>query len=249
MNVALFGGTFDPIHRGHLAVAKAAQHDYGLKQILFIPSGAPPHKHDPALTPFIHRYAMVALAISGQAGMTPSLVESPHELGNRPAYSIDTVRRIRATLKATDRLFFIIGIDAFLDIAKWHQPEAVLRETEFIVASRPGYSLGDLGDALPESLRPPEPVRRALRNQAAKGEIVLPGITIHLLPEVTEHVSATHVRKAAARSGSQLRSLVGPAVADYIHKTGLYRNTVQTGHDSATPKVLQMTPRRRQKTI
>ena len=152
MNVALFGGTFDPIHRGHLAVAKAAQREYGIKQVLFVPSGAPPHKSGQTLTPFIHRYAMVAMATAGEEGLVASLLESPEALGDNPAYSIDTVRRVRAGLKRNDRLFFIIGIDAFLDLAKWREPVALLRETEFIVASRPGYSLGDIGDALPAGL-------------------------------------------------------------------------------------------------
>ena len=127
MNVALFGGTFDPIHRGHLAVAKAAQREYGIKQVLFVPSATPPHKHP--LTPYIHRYAMVALQVAGQKGMMPSLLESPEQLGeNAMAYSIETVRRVRAELKRNDRLFFIIGIDAFLDLAKWREPVALLRE-------------------------------------------------------------------------------------------------------------------------
>jgi len=245
MNVALFGGTFDPIHRGHLAVAKAAQREYGIKQVLFVPSATPPHKHP--LTPYIHRYAMVALQVAGQKGMLPSLLESPEQLGeNAMAYSIDTVRRIRAELKRNDRLFFIIGIDAFLDLAKWRDPVALLHEAEFIVASRPGYSLGDIGDALPESLRPPEPVRRVLRNQAAKGEVVLPGSTIHLLPDVSERVSATQIRNAAAKGGSHLEKLVGPAVADYIRKTGLYRSEVEIKPEKRGKVVPMALPKRQQ---
>ena len=248
MNVALFGGTFDPIHRGHLAVAKAAQREYGIKQVLFVPSGAPPHKSGQTLAPFVHRYAMVAMATAGQEGLLASLLESPDALGeNHAAYSIDTVRRVRAGLKPNDRLFFIIGIDAFLDLAKWREPVALLREAEFIVASRPGYSLGDIGDALPASLRPPEAVRRVLRRQAAKGEVVLPGITIHLLPDVSERVSATQIRNAAGKKGGNLQKLVGPAVADYIRKTGLYRGAVDATAEKTHAKVVPMAlPKRQQ---
>lgn len=250
MNVALFGGTFDPIHRGHLAVARAAQKEYGIKQVLFVPSGAPPHKRGQVLTPYIHRYTMVSLAVAVETGMTPSLLESPQQLGeNQPAYSIDTVRRVRAELKPNDRLFFIIGIDAFLDLAKWREPAALLHESEFIIASRPGYSLGDIGDALPESLRPPDVVRRLMRRQAAKGEVVLPGIAIHLLPDVSERVSATQIRSAAHKGGAQLAKLVGPTVADYIRKTGLYRNKIEATAGKAHPKVIPMRAPKRSKSV
>jgi len=247
MNVALFGGTFDPIHRGHLAVAKAAQQEYGIKQVLFVPSSSPPHKRGQTLTPFIHRYAMVSLALSGEEGLIPSLLESPEQLGEGgAAYSIDTVRRARTELKRSDRLFFIIGIDAFLDLPKWREPVPLLREVEFIVASRPGYSLGDIGDALPESLRPPEPVRRVLRKQAAKGQVVLPGITIHLLPDVSERVSATQIRNAAARRGGHLEKLVGAPVAEYIRKTGLYRSGVEAKSEKRDKVVPIALPKRQQ---
>jgi nicotinic acid mononucleotide adenylyltransferase len=123
---------------------------------------------------------------------------------------------------------------------------ALLHEAEFIVASRPGYSLGDIGDALPESLRPPEPVRRVLRNQAAKGEVVLPGSTIHLLPDVSERVSATQIRNAAAKGGSHLEKLVGPAVADYIRKTGLYRSEVEIKPEKRGKVVPMALPKRQQ---
>jgi nicotinate-nucleotide adenylyltransferase len=224
MNVGLLGGTFDPIHRGHLAVARAAQQRFDLGRILFVPAGAPPHKLKQPLTPYVHRYAMVALAIQGEKAFTPSDIESYERLDRKPSYSIDTVRRLKKELKKTDRLFFIIGIDAFNDIATWRQPEELLRETDFIVVSRPGYSLADIGAALPKTLRPDPKVTKALKQQPAIGEIVLKGATLHLLPDVHEKISATQIR-AAARSGRKLETLVGPAVAEYIRKTGLYKNS------------------------
>jgi nicotinate-nucleotide adenylyltransferase len=223
MNLALFGGTFDPVHRGHLAVAKAAQARFGLRQVLFVPACVPPFKQHQPVTPFSDRYAMLAVATQGETGFLPSLLEAPdsgHE--NRPSYTIDTVRRFKRTLKKADRLFFLIGIDAFLEIASWREPEALLREVEFIVASRPGFSLGDLARALPEGIRPNAEVARALKKRPATGDIILAGAAIHLLEGVAEKVSATQVRAAAAR-GRGLAKLVGPAVAEYITKMHLYR--------------------------
>jgi nicotinate-nucleotide adenylyltransferase len=222
MNVGLLGGTFDPIHRGHLAVARAAQQRFDLGRILFVPAGAPPHKLRQPITPYAHRYAMVALATSGDKAFVPSDIESYEQLDGKPSYSIDTVRRVKKQLKKSDRLFFIIGIDAFDDIANWRAPEDLLKETDFIIVSRPGYSLADIRASLPESLRPDARVSKALKNQPASGDIVLKGATLHLLPDVHQKISATQIR-AAARTGRKLDALVGPAVAEYIRKTGLYK--------------------------
>jgi nicotinate-nucleotide adenylyltransferase len=213
MKLALFGGTFDPIHRGHLAVARVAQRRYGLQQVLFVPSGLPPHKPGSSLTPFHDRYAMVALATAGEDGFFPSRLEDPeliaadlaatgHTTHLAVTYSIDTVRRLKRMLEPSDRLFFLIGIDAFLDIAKWREPDVLLREAEFLVANRPGFSLPDMLEALPEG------VRATAR--------------LHLLTSVQSPISATQIR-SAARRGRDVEHLVGPAVADYIRKARLYR--------------------------
>lgn len=227
MNVALFGGTFDPVHLGHIAVARAAQQRYELGRVYLVPADIPPHKQRQPLTPYHHRYAMLALATEGEKDLIPSLLEAPDQEG-RPHYganySIDTVRRFRSTLKKTDRLFFLIGMDAFLDIAKWRDPEALLRECEFIVVSRPGFSLADVAGALPESMRPAGDVLKPFQKTAAWGDIVLGGAVIHLLEGVEEKVSATQIRQAAADSRG-LNRWVAPAVADYIKKMGLYHGS------------------------
>jgi len=137
-------------------------------------------------------------------------------------YSIDTVRRLKQTLKKSDRLFFLIGIDAFLDIAKWREAHALLEECEFIIASRPGYSLRDVAESLPDGLRPSATVTRPFHKQPAKGDLVLPGVTLHLLDDVNQSVSATAIRGAAAQS-KPLTRWVDPRVADYIRKQNLYR--------------------------
>ncbi len=225
MNIGLFGGTFDPIHNGHLAVARAAAERCKLGKVLFVPSDVPPHKREQPVTEFIHRYAMVTLALQGEKGFFPSLLEAPQEKyptgENRIHYSIDTVQRIKASLPSSDKLFFITGIDAFKEITTWREPEALLRECEFIVVSRPGYYLADVLDALPASLRPKTVVRRALHGAAPVSTLKLRGIALHLLEGVRVPAAATQMR-AAVRSGRRLEKLVNPAVAEYIKKMKLY---------------------------
>jgi nicotinate-nucleotide adenylyltransferase len=229
MNIGLFGGTFDPIHRGHVALARAALERHSLNRIYLVPSGVPPHKQRQPLSPFFHRYAMVALATAEDRRLLPSLLEAPEEPTSaakkdraKPNYTIDTVRRLKGSLKSSDTLFVLAGIDAFADIAKWRQAEALFKEVEFIVASRPGYSLADVANALPESLRPRPEVTRPFQKQAASGDLVLKGATIHLLDEVHQPVSATAIRGAAA-AGKPLGRFVDAAVAEYIKKIGLYK--------------------------
>jgi nicotinate-nucleotide adenylyltransferase len=234
MNIGLFGGSFDPIHRGHLALAQAAAIRYSLRQVLFVPANVPPHKQKQPLTAFIHRYAMVALGTQDEREFVPSLLEAPEAAELRSAggpgaavttranYSIDTVRRLKQTLKKSDRLFFLIGIDAFRDVAKWREARALLAECDFIVASRPGYSLRDVAESLPEDLRPPAAVTRPFQKQPAKGDLVLRGVTLHLLEGINQSVSATVIRAAAAQ-GKPLGRWLDPRVADYVRKHGLYR--------------------------
>jgi len=219
MNIGFFGGSFDPIHRGHLALAQAAASRHSLRQVLFVPANVPPHKQKQPLTAFIHRYAMVALATQDERGFVPSLLESASVGAN---YSIDSVRRLKQTLKKSDRLFFLIGIDAFRDVAQWHEARSLLAECDFIVASRPGFSLRDVAESLPEDLRPPAAVTRPFHKQPAKGDLVLPGVTLHLLEGVNQNISATAIRAAAAQ-GKPLTRWLDPRVADYIKKHGLYR--------------------------
>jgi nicotinate-nucleotide adenylyltransferase len=245
MNIGLFGGTFDPIHRGHIALAQAAGEQCGLKQVLFVPANVPPHKQNQPLASFFDRYAMVVLATAHEKTFLPSALEAPgvtgaaaapgkgarhknHDAPSDANYSIDTVRRFKKALRKSDRLFFLIGIDAFRDIAKWREPEALFRECEFIVASRPGYSLADVANALPEKLRPAPEVTKPFQKQAATGDLVLPGVMVHLLQGVNQDVSATAIREAASK-GKSLARYVDPGVAEYIKKMGLYKSHAGTG--------------------
>jgi nicotinate-nucleotide adenylyltransferase len=231
MNIGLFGGTFDPIHLGHTALARGAAESFDLGRVYFVPSNLPPHKAEPAAS-FVHRYAMVSLATRDENLFVPSLLEAPGETtpvpskkkdsAPRPNYTIDTVRRLKSTLKKADRLFLLIGIDAFKDIAKWYQAEELFGECEFVVASRPGYSLADIANFLPSIFRPHASVTKPFVNHPAKGELRLPGVTIRLLDKLNEPVSASAIRQARA-ARKPLTKFLDPAVADYIKKEGLYQ--------------------------
>jgi nicotinate-nucleotide adenylyltransferase len=235
MNIGLLGGTFDPIHHGHTALARAAKERFELGRIHFVPANVPPHKQSRAVTPYFHRYAMVVLATMGEKAFVPSVLEAPGVATGAPGaknragkevvsganYSIDTVKRLKESLKKSDRLFFLIGIDAFSEIAHWHQAEALFRECEFIVASRLGYSLADVANALPEKIRPPHSVSQPFAKQPAAGDLVLSGATIHLLENVHQAVSATAIREAVVAK-KPLRRFVDAAVEEYIKKEGLY---------------------------
>jgi nicotinate-nucleotide adenylyltransferase len=235
MNLGFFGGTFDPIHLGHLSLAQAARESFNLGRVYFVPTGVPPHKQEQQIASYFDRYAMVVLATTNEKEFIPSLLEAPGAVpaplgGEGPKsghgmpganYTIETVRRFKQNMKKADRLFLLVGIDAFRDVSSWHEADALFRECEFIVASRPGFSLADVAAALPETIRPSDAVTKPFEKQPAKGDIVLPGATVHLLESVHQPVSATAIREAVAAKRS-LTKWVDPAVAEYIKKKGLY---------------------------
>lgn len=214
-SVALFGGTFDPIHLGHLTVAQAAQRRFHLDAVYFIPSARPPHKTKQALTAFAHRYAMVALACADHAGYFPSLAEAPPDGGGTHAfYSIDTVRRFRREFP-DDHLYFILGADSFLEIPTWRSYESLLDACDFVIASRPGFKL----DAL-RLVIPPDKLSRMPARDAHT--IALRKSAVHLLTTVHSHISSTEIRRRAGH-GQPLNGLVPPRVEDYILRQALYR--------------------------
>ena len=214
-SVALFGGTFDPIHVGHIAVAQAAQRRFHLDAIYFIPSARPPHKTTLSLTPFAHRYAMVALVCANHPGFIPSLAEAEMDGATpRVYYTIDTVRRFRRE-HPDDHLYFIVGADQFLELPTWKNYEALLDCSDFIIASRPGFKL----DAL-RLVIPPEKLGRPGEPNPQK--IVLRKSTIHLLTTVSSHVSSTEIRGRLEKQKS-IRGLVPERVEEYIQGQALYQ--------------------------
>lgn len=208
LRIGLLGGTFDPIHNGHLAVARAARRRFRLDRVYFVPCGRPPHKDRPGLTDYLHRFTLVALACAGEPRFVASLLEAGPDLrGRRRSYSIETVRRLRRRSGPRVRIYFLLGVDAFLYLQTWRHFRQLVRLCDFIVAARPGFDWRRAGR-----------VRAAVR--AARGRV---RPSVFYLSEVRAAVSATALRRAARR-GRRLRGHVPPLVADYIEKAGLYQS-------------------------
>ena len=213
--IALYGGSYDPIHVGHLAVAQAAQRRFHLDAIYFIPSSRPPHKTKRELAPFIHRYAMVALACAEHHGFIASLAEAGADGASAHVfYSIDTVRKFRRE-HPHDQLYFILGADSFLEIPTWKNYEALLESCDFIIAHRPGFR--------PEPLRlviPPELLGRIPSHDPHT--IMLRKSRIHFLSTVSSHVSSTEIRERR-KHGQAIHGLVPARVEEYILEQALYQ--------------------------
>lgn len=213
--LGLFGGTFDPVHLGHLTAAAEVRRQTRLDRILFIPSYLPPHKARGAAAPAADRLRMVELACRRRAGFEASSLEV--EARGR-SYSILTLRKIKA-LAPRARLFFILGVDAFLEIGTWREHERVLEECWFIVTGRPGFDLerarGVLGGRLRDDIGP-------LVSAASLSGGAPPPTRVVLLSIRARDVSSTAVR-AKVRRGEAIDGLVPPAVAAYIREHRLYR--------------------------
>ena len=228
--IALFGGSFDPIHTGHLNVARAADRRFNFDEIHFIPASRPPHKLKQHLAPFPHRFAMVSLACADHPHFVPSLAEAGEDFaGNQLHYSVDSVRYFRHSYHGQgDRIFFMIGADAFLDIPMWKEYEVLLGLCDFIVANRPGIRMEALRLVIPPGLmaRTHKPgIPNGKRDDEANPSPVVAHLektTVYLLENVASDVSATDIRKKAQR-GQSIHGLVSARVEEYILKQGLYR--------------------------
>jgi nicotinate-nucleotide adenylyltransferase len=218
--IALFGGTFDPIHVGHIAVARATARRYHLDRILFIPAGCPPHKKNSVHACFTDRYAMVSLACAGQPRFVASLAESgPDHAGHKLFYSVDTVRFFKRMLQGSaTQIYFLMGADSFLHIPMWKNYETLLGLCDFIVASRPGFDIAALRMVIPARLIAAPDAGKTSTARA----IHLRRSTVHVLDTVSSDVSAKKVRKLLG-DGQSIRGLVPPRVEDYITKQALYR--------------------------
>jgi nicotinate-nucleotide adenylyltransferase len=221
--IALFGGSFDPIHNGHLAVARAADRRFNFDEIHFIPASRPPHKLKQHLAPFPHRFAMVSLACAEHPHFVPSLAEAGNDFaGNQLHYSVETVRHFRHAYHG-DRIFFMIGADAFLDIPMWKEYETLLGLCDFIIANRPGIRPEALKLVIPPDLMAPANTKRETESVLPSQLIVhLRKTSIYLLENVASDISATETRKRAHR-GQSIHGLVSSRVEEYILKQRLYR--------------------------
>jgi nicotinate-nucleotide adenylyltransferase len=216
--LGILGGTFNPVHQGHLRLAESFRERLGLDRVLLVPAGTPPHKPGDGLAPALHRYAMVALAVAGH----PALAVSDCEVGRPgPSYSVDTLERL-AGEHAGARLFFLMGADTFLDLPTWKTPERLPAWAVLAVGRRAGSDFDPDGPAARVVLarlgrsdwRRVSPTGADLVHAAAPGEVLL--VETGSLP-----VSAREIRRMLA-AGESVRYLVPPAVADYIAQHRLY---------------------------
>ncbi|HWW74146.1 MAG TPA: nicotinate-nucleotide adenylyltransferase [Pyrinomonadaceae bacterium] len=229
--IALYGGTFDPVHVGHTAVARSLLLLFGLDEVLFIPAFIAPHKRERKVSPALDRYAMLALATQGEERFRVSTVEM--QAPERP-YTVNTLTSFRETLGATARLFFVMGADSWEEITTWREWEKVLTLTDQLVVTRPGYELST-EHVTDEIRRRVVDVRGATRERVERElEDEERGGRIYLTDAVNVDAAATDIRAVVARGDwKQLGALVAPPVAEYIRKYGLYRDTDGTEFSDA----------------
>ncbi len=220
MRLGLLGGSFNPIHRCHLSIAHSVRQHLQLDRVLFIPTGDPPHKPSGSLASAAHRYRMVELAIQGVAGFSLTDIEI-----RRPgkSYSVDTVRAVRQEYGPDATLCFIIGLDAFLDLPSWKDPEILLSECHFVVLSRPSVSFRKLR-SLPLFHHIGEDTLAALDDGGTEQAHVLvpPEQSLTLLRLPPCYISASEIRRLVA-GGRPLANRLPPRVESYILREGLYR--------------------------
>jgi len=209
MTLGVLGGTFDPIHNGHLAAAEAAQRALHLDAVTLIPSRTPPHRQDPVSAPAEHRYAMAVLAAAQRPGWTASRMEIDR---HGRSYTYDTLVALGKQRSST-QIFFIVGADAFAEIATWSRYPAVLDLANFVVVSRPGTTLDSLRERAPSAFSRPF--------DSAQGERHSAKTRVILVEANTPDVSSTDIRRRI-RAGESLAGLVPDPVAAYIQAHRLY---------------------------
>jgi nicotinate-nucleotide adenylyltransferase len=231
MTVGLLGGTFDPIHVGHLDVARAARAALGLEAVWLVPARTPPHRRRPKASA-AHRFALTALATQAETAVLVSDVEMD---ADGPSYTAATLDRLESRGWDLRRFCFIIGADAFREIESWKDYPRVLDRCDFAVVSRRGLPASDLRRVLPslagrmmEATIPP-PGFAPAQPTASRGASSVQA-SILLIDAPTSPISSTDVRQAIA-AGAPLAGLVAPPVADYIARHGLYRHDPE-GHES-----------------
>lgn len=207
MKLGVLGGTFDPIHNGHIAAAVAAQQALALDRVMLIPSRIPPHRAGPATATAEDRFAMVQLAAAGQPGWTASRIELDRE---GPSYSYDTLTALR---DPGTQIYFIVGADAFAEIDTWNRFPAVLDLAHFVVVSRPGNTLDSLRERVPTAFSRPF--------AATQGAQPSTDTRVILVEANTPDISSTDIRRRV-RAGEGLHGLVPDAVAAYISSHRLY---------------------------
>ena len=213
--VGVYGGTFNPVHLGHLVLAEEVRERLGLERVLFVPSNLPPHKWA-RLPSGAERLALVRLAIRGNPAFGAVDLEVRRQ---GPSYTVDTLRALARRQPVPTELVFLIGMDAFEEIATWHEAEHLATAAHFAVFPRVGHPLGDPRLHAPESwkLTGPRRLRGGLRAWRTSA-----GTLVWLVPTEQFSISASAIRARVAR-GASIRYLVPAAVERAILRGGLYR--------------------------
>ncbi len=198
MKIGILGGTFDPIHNGHLAIAEEARKRMGLAEVYFVPAARTPLKESGTILAAEHRIEMVRLAIADYPYFKLSTIEIDRP---GPSYTVDTIAELRDKFGAENELYFIIGLDSLAQLPRWREPARIIRMCRLVAVPRPGYSLPDTNTL----------------------EAAMPGISQRLtvLDEPKSDVSATEVRQRAKR-GESISHLVPEEVVEYIKRQKLY---------------------------
>jgi nicotinate-nucleotide adenylyltransferase len=239
--IAFFGGSFDPPHRGHLAIATAAANTFALDQVLFAPAGHQPFKAKFPATDFLHRYSMTALATQEDPRFIPSLLDAPHTDAageGHPNYTVETLGHLRALLTTgpePTQLFTLLGADSWMDVGQWFQAPRLLALSDWIVAARPGVSLDRAEAALPGNIKVEHGSSGSSVAHQDSGDLPVCNLTLHhanaaatrvwFLSHLQEDISATELRATLDR-GQPDPALLPPAVLNYIAKTNIYRPTI-----------------------
>jgi nicotinate-nucleotide adenylyltransferase len=193
--IGVLGGTFDPIHYGHLAAAEEARAKLGLREVIFVVAGLPPHKLNEKITPEEHRYAMVELAIASNPHFSPSRIDIDRP---GPSYTVDTIALLRQ--KRKEEIYFIMGMDSLMEITTWHQPQRLIQLCRLVAMERPGF------------------VPNLERLEKA-----IPGITTctEIIDMPQMEISSTDLQRRV-REGLPIKYQVPPEVEKYIYKHRLY---------------------------
>lgn len=216
--IGVLGGTFDPVHRAHLHLARAARKQLGLARVLWIPAGNPPHRRPPEAAS-AHRLAMVRLAVADEPGFA---VDDAEVLTNSPSYTVPTLERLRHDLAPEQALVLLLGADAFLGLPAWHRWQELFGLAHLAVAARPGAPLDadHMAPALADIYRQRRQDTPAALAQRPAGAIV--GFTIE--PVEPPDLSATAIRQGLHDGNSAaVAAMLPPGVLDYIQTHSLYR--------------------------
>jgi len=217
--IAIYGGTFDPVHSGHLEIARRVTQFFGIDEFLFVPAMVAPHKLDREVLPALHRYAMLALATRTEARLCISTFELDRP-GRR--YTVDTLFHFRSRFGESADLFFVMGADSWGEITTWREWRRLLTLANLIVVTRPGYDISAASATAEMAANIVD--LRGVTEFTGAGE---PGSQrVFLSDAVMIDVSATDIRRAVSESDNEkLTRLVPHEVAEYIRKYRLYRNT------------------------